>query len=461
MPAARACRTRSHLAAPRGRRAHAVRGGAPLHRARGRRPAGLPVTNENAPAVAEICARLDGLPLAIELAAARVAPALAAGDPHPAGAAARRSLRSGSRDLPERQQTLRGAIAWSHDLLCEPGSGGCSRGCRSSSAGARSTTARGDLRPGGDLGRPGGASDGLEALVDQSLVRRRTHRRAAVPNARDDPRVRPRAARRQPRRRAESRARHAERYLAPRREAAPHLLRGSDRAWLGPARARARQPPVGHRVVDRASRRGGHGLPPARPALWRFWQSRDHLAEAYRRLDAIAREPWSRADPVRRARLMEAVGGVAWWRADLPTMVSAYDEALEIWQSIGDKREIANALYNDSFKYAVTLNAASSDPDGIGLHHMQTALELFRRGRRRPRRGQRSVGNWQLPLLPQRRGRGHSGNPRSDRYLPAGRRSDDGGLGPAHAGNGPDPARRPRRGPGCHQDGSPPVSRGR
>ena len=74
------------------------------------------VTNANAPAVAEICVRLDGLPLAIELAAARskLLP--------PQAMLARLERRlglltGGARDLPERQQTLRGAIAWSYDLL--------------------------------------------------------------------------------------------------------------------------------------------------------------------------------------------------------------------------------------------------------------------------------------------------------------------------------------------------------
>jgi predicted ATPase/predicted component of type VI protein secretion system len=74
------------------------------------------VTNDIAPAVAEICSRLDGLPLAIELAAARIKilspQSLLARLEH-----SLEVLKSGPRDLPERQQTLRNTIAWSYDLL--------------------------------------------------------------------------------------------------------------------------------------------------------------------------------------------------------------------------------------------------------------------------------------------------------------------------------------------------------
>ena len=101
---------------------------------------GFRVTNENAPAVAAICARLHGMPLAIELAAARVKllspEAILPRLEHQLGV-----LAAGARDLPERQQTLRGAIAWSYDLLEEPGVFSWTA-CRSSRAGSTSAPPR-------------------------------------------------------------------------------------------------------------------------------------------------------------------------------------------------------------------------------------------------------------------------------------------------------------------------------
>ncbi len=127
------------------------------------------VTNENAPAVAGIAARLHGMPLAIELAAARVKllspDAILERLEHQLGV-----LAAGSRDLPERQQTLRGAIAWSHDLL-DPGErrllarhGGVRRRLRARQRRGRSAGPPSEL-DGLDV------LDGLMSLADQSLVR--------------------------------------------------------------------------------------------------------------------------------------------------------------------------------------------------------------------------------------------------------------------------------------------------
>ncbi|MBA2449954.1 MAG: adenylate/guanylate cyclase domain-containing protein, partial [Chloroflexi bacterium] len=124
------------------------------------------VTNENAAAVAEICTRLDGLPLAIELAAARMrllTPQAMV------GRLERRLplLTGGARDLPTRQQTLRNAIGWSHDLLDEPERRLFRR--LSAFVGGWSLEAAEEVCDLDDLGVE--TLDGLESLVAKSLVK--------------------------------------------------------------------------------------------------------------------------------------------------------------------------------------------------------------------------------------------------------------------------------------------------
>lgn len=124
------------------------------------------VTNANAPAVAEICVRLEGLPLAIELAAARVKLL------PPEALLARLSdrlqlLTGGQRDLPARQQTIRATIDWSYDLLDQAEQQVFIRfavfvsGWTLEAAEAIGNAA-------GDL--PGDLLDGLQSLVDKSLI---------------------------------------------------------------------------------------------------------------------------------------------------------------------------------------------------------------------------------------------------------------------------------------------------
>ena len=125
------------------------------------------ITDANAGAVAEICHRLDGIPLALELAAARLRSMSVE------AIAARlsdrfRLLTGGDRTALPRQQTLRALIDWSHDLLEEQRANRCSAGLRSSRADSRSTRPR-RVAAGGDLAETD-VLDLLARLVEKSLV---------------------------------------------------------------------------------------------------------------------------------------------------------------------------------------------------------------------------------------------------------------------------------------------------
>lgn len=138
-----------------------------VERARATRP-GFRLTDENAHAVADICLRLDGLPLAIELATARLG--LFSPEALRERLGSRLTLlRGGARDLPERQQTLRATIDWSYQLL-DPGE---KRLFALLSVFAGSLLDAVEAVAGNIDGIPAGVEvlDGLSSLVDKSLVR--------------------------------------------------------------------------------------------------------------------------------------------------------------------------------------------------------------------------------------------------------------------------------------------------
>jgi predicted ATPase/class 3 adenylate cyclase len=345
----------------------------------------------NAAAVAEICARLDGLPLAIELAAARVKLL------PPQALLARLGrrldmLQAGASDLPARQQTLHGAIAWSHDLLTPAARGlfacfsvfvsgadleaaetvcgaegaggsagdGSAGGERAGSAGGERAGSAGDDRAGS---AGGDVLAGLAGLVDQSLIRQE--------GADGEPRfwmlftIREFALEQLA---ASSAAdtvgrRHAAYYLALAEAAAPGLT-GSDQKGLldrldrenGNLRA-AITWTLEHDEPQMALRLGS--------ALWRFWQMRGLLAEGAEWLERILAMPGTAAYPRERASALEAAGGVAYWRADMDKALVYYEASLELCRQIGDRAAIANALYNAGF------------PTLVNLENVQRSREFF------------------------------------------------------------------------------------
>jgi predicted ATPase/tRNA A-37 threonylcarbamoyl transferase component Bud32 len=336
------------------------------------------LTKENAPVVASICARLDGLPLAIELAAARIKLL------SPAAMLARLEgrlnlLTGGARDLPSRQQTLRGTVDWSYGLLnaaeqtlfrrISVFAGGCT---------LEGVEAVCDTK--GDLGLD--VLDGMASMVDKSLAQQ-------VEQADSETRFRMLSTLREYalERLAEShdesvtRRAHAAYYLVLAEEGAQDVATHPE--WLD-------RFDVEHdnfrQVLDYLIRTGdvdwGFRLG---AALFRFWETREYLAEgsdALTRLLAMEGATHSKL----RARLLFAAavlagdqgvyasakqlfeesldacvalndtGGIAVAlnalavnareRGDLPAASLLFERCAAIWKDIGDSADIARTLSN-------------------------------------------------------------------------------------------------------------------
>ena len=303
------------------------------------------VTDENAPVVAEIAARLDGLPLAIELAATRIK--VLAPDQLLARLERRLSLlTSGPRSLPERQRTLRATIAWSHDLL-EPDERRLFARLSVFTGGWTFESAEAVCDPGG-LGLD--ALDGLTSLVDKSLIRRaeppgRPARFSMLETIREFGLERLEASGDlEPTRR-----RHAEHYLGLAAEAEPHLGGPDQGRWLD----RCEQEHANLRAALGWAVDQGQAGPAqaAAGALWRFWQQRGHLTEGRQWLDEALAMPSGLGPTPARAKALTGAGGIAWW-SDRAAARAFYDEALAIERRLGDPARLAEALYNEAFAVA-------------------------------------------------------------------------------------------------------------
>lgn len=323
---------------------------------------GFEVTNENAPAVAAICGRLQGMPLAIELAAARtklLSPdQILARLEHQLGL-----LTSTARDLPERQRTLRGAITWSYDLLDEPHRRLLARlsvfrgGWDLAMAEAVLGTGDGPALDGPGLD----ILEGLSSLADQSLVR--------SVDVGDEPRfdlfesIREFAGEMltEAGETAAVCERHALAFLALAEAAAPHLSGEEQRTWL--ERLERDHDNLRAALAWAAGRRDPEIAIRLAFALWRFWQQRGYLREARRELEELDGLDWE-PSPTLRARLAEAAGGVAYWQADLDAAARWYDAALEEWEQLGDEREVANALYNRGYVEVASMQTIMAENDG-------------------------------------------------------------------------------------------------
>jgi tetratricopeptide (TPR) repeat protein len=339
-----------------------------VDRARAVRP-DFALDGEHARAVAEICARLDGLPLAIELAAARVRVL------SPRQIADRLDealpvLSGGGRDRPARQQTLRDAIAWSHDMLDEPERTFFRRlavfrgGCTFEAAEA--------------VGDPQGADvlDLLGSLVDKSLLLRleldegsrfqflfviREYAKERLAAGDDETATRDRHAA------------YVARFL---RDAAPRLFGAEQPEVLD----RIEREHDNVRAAIEWSQRSGDAataLALVGP-VWRFWQMRGHLREGRERLDDVLAMPGVEEHPLLLADALDAAGGVAYWMAEWEAAGTRYGAALELRRTLGDRSAIAESAYNLACVYAYGAEPTRSIERADEL--LGEALTIFREG---------------------------------------------------------------------------------
>lgn len=298
------------------------------------------LTEENASVVAEICRRLDGLPLAIELAAARMKLLTPRSMLAQLEESRLKLLTGGARDLPARQRTMRDAIAWSYDLL---------------SGGEQQLFRRLAVFVGGlTLGAAGAVCDAtgdsksdvldeLESLVDASLVQKEpaegesrfrvleTIREYALESL-------AMSGEAEARRRA-----HAAFFLALAERAEPELTGAGQVGWLerleqehGNLRA-ALQWSKESREVEVGLRLGG--------ALNNFWQMRGHLSEGRGWLQRLLELEESRSVAVAvRAKALYAQGNLAYCHGDYEQSAALLTESLGIQREIGDKRGTASSL---------------------------------------------------------------------------------------------------------------------
>jgi predicted ATPase/class 3 adenylate cyclase len=274
---------------------------------------------ESGEAVSEICRRLDDLPLALELAAARVK-ALSSEQILERLEQRLPLLTGGARDLPERQRTLRATIAWSYELLTNEEQqlfarlavfrGGCTLE-------AAEQVCEADL-------------DTLQSLVDKSLLRHTDERYWMLETIREYATDRLEESGEA----EEFKRRHAEHFLALGEEAEPHLRKESEesREWLDrfdrehdnlrAALARLEASGETQLVLRLAG------------AAWWFWDARSHLVEGRRRLES-ALDADGRPTAAR-ARALNGAGELAINAGDVAAARLWAAEAVPLHRAFGD-----------------------------------------------------------------------------------------------------------------------------
>jgi hypothetical protein len=287
-----------------------------------------------------------------------------------------RLLTGGARDLPERQQTLRGAIDWSYDLLEEPDRRMFDR-FSVFSGGAYLMQAEPVCGPPPELGTD--VLDGLSSLADKSLVR-------GTPTAEQDPRFVMLATIReygQEKLAADGdlddlRARHAATFVALVEQAQPHLTSADAPRWLD----RLDLDHDNIRAAFEWAVESGNAEVAFRllAAIWRFWQIRGYIYEGRRRTDAVlAMAGASDLPALLRARALGAGGSICYWQSDFVPCHNNYAAALAAAREAGDEQAVAEALYNLSFAPLEYLPESRGDILKGSIPYLEEAADAYER----------------------------------------------------------------------------------
>ncbi len=300
---------------------------------------GFVVTNENAPAVAEICHRLDGLPLAIELAAARIRLLT------PQAMLSRLERRlplltGGARDLPARQQTLRATVEWSYDLL-EPEEQTLFRRLAVFVGGfvleAAETVCGGEGRPPllDVLG-------GVDSLVSKSLLRQEevggesrvimleTIREYALERLAQSGET------------EAMRQQHTDYFLTLTVQAEPELRRPQQVAWSSRLEREHDNLLAALRwFVENRDAECGLLLGGTLASFWDWW---GYWTEGREWLEKVLALPGALSRTTARTKVLQEAGSMAWSQGDYVAARALYEESLTIYRELGNRTGIANAL---------------------------------------------------------------------------------------------------------------------
>ena len=296
------------------------------------------LTPQNVRAVAQVCRRLDGIPLAIELAAALVK--VLSMEQIVARLDDVFGLPEGNRTALPRQKTLRATMDWSYGLLSEKEqvllrrlsvfAGGWTLDA------AEAVSAGEGIKEQEVLGLLADLVDKSLVLVDERELGPRYRQLGTVRQYSQDLLLASGEA-------LVVRRRHAEWFLRLAERAEPELLEAEQAVWFD----RLEVEHDNLRTALEWCMEGGEVEAGVRlaSALWRFWVVRGYSEEGRKRLEAVLRKS-STAQPVLRAMVLHAAGSLAIGQSDYASASKFFEESLAIWEVLKDRKRFADTLRN-------------------------------------------------------------------------------------------------------------------